>query len=144
MNPKLVKALVVDDDRSTLLIIGKALESMGISPILCSNPVHAIQIVADNPIDIFITDFQMPEMNGAELVDKIDEACPNDGRATIMTSGVISLPQINKLLENGVDYFIPKPVNLRELCLYLQRIVEAKKLGSWKSRSKEPSEARPN
>jgi DNA-binding NtrC family response regulator len=144
MNPKLVKALVVDDDRSTLLIIGKALESMGISPILCSNPVHAVQIVADNPIDILITDFQMPELNGAELVGKIDGAVPNDERATIMTSGVISLPQINKLLENGVDYFIPKPVNLRELCLYLQRIVEAKKLGSWKSRSKEPGEARPH
>ena len=142
MNPKLVKALVVDDDRSTLLIIGKALESMGISPILCSSPVHAVQIVVDNPIDIFITDFQMPEMNGAELVGEIDTASPNETRATIMTSGVISLPQINMLLENGVDYFIPKPVNLRELCFYLQRILEAKKLGRWTSRTKESRETR--
>lgn len=144
MNPKLVRALVVDDDRSTLLIVGKALESMGIAPILCSNPLHVAQIVADNQIDILITDFQMPEMNGAELVQQMDSLHPNEERATIMTSGVISLPQINKLLENGVDYFIPKPVNLRELCLYLQRIVDAKKDGKWKSRAKESTESRVN
>jgi two-component system sensor histidine kinase EvgS len=133
MNPKLIKALVVDDDRSTLLIIGKALESMGIIPILCSSPVHAVQIVADNPIEILITDFQMPEMNGAELIDTLDKSNPDKKRATIMTSGVVSLPQINKFLESGVDYFLPKPVNLRELCLYLKRILEAKKSGNGES-----------
>jgi two-component system sensor histidine kinase EvgS len=133
MNPKLIKALVVDDDRPTLLIIGKALESMGIIPILCSSPVHAVQIVADNPIEILITDFQMPEMNGAELIDTLDKSNPDKKRATIMTSGVVSLPQINKFLESGVDYFLPKPVNLRELCLYLKRILEAKKSGNGES-----------
>jgi CheY-like chemotaxis protein len=130
MSPKRPRALVLDDDRSTLLVVSRALEGLGLNPIACSSPTVALQIVEDNaPLDIIVTDYQMPEMNGEQFLQRLAGTDLLPTKGVIMTSGVISLPEINRLLSSGVDYFLPKPVNLKELCGYVNRALQSRGVG---------------
>jgi len=70
----------------------------------------ALKFIKDgNTIDILITDYQMPVVNGIELI----EACNPDTRK-VMISGFVSEIAEDKLAQIGAD-FLPKPISMKIL-----------------------------
>lgn len=127
MGNRLKKVLVVDDDPTTLAILGRSLENLGFAPIVCASPSVALQIAQENgPWEIVVSDYQMPAMTGDVFLSELRKLLPDSNHATIMTSGIISLPKISELLQDGVDYFLPKPINLREFSEYINRVTLSK------------------
>jgi CheY-like chemotaxis protein len=84
-----------------------------------TNPVEALDniddLVSDNIDIIFIVvDYQMPELNGAELIRKIKTTHPN--MKCIMLSGQANAIQVDDLVnDNLLDSFISKPWSEEEL-----------------------------
>jgi CheY-like chemotaxis protein len=75
MDTQGVKILLVDDDSFVREMIGMILESEGYEVILCENGRDALNAVAVNSdLSLVITDINMPEMNGYELIDGIRKA----------------------------------------------------------------------
>jgi response regulator RpfG family c-di-GMP phosphodiesterase len=70
----------------------------------------------------------MPAMTGDVFLSELRKLLPDSNHATIMTSGIISLPKISELLQDGVDYFLPKPINLREFSDYINRVTVSKQI----------------
>ncbi len=114
--------LLVEDDKSILKLGKKMLHSLGYTVLSASAPNEAISIAErhSNKIDLLITDVIMPEMNGRELSEQLQEKYPN--LKTLYMSGYTANVIAHRgVLEDGV-FFIPKPLSKKELS---QKIREA-------------------
>ena len=93
-----------------------------------TNPVEALESIDDlltDQIDIIfvVVDYQMPELNGAELIRKIKIKHP--GMKCIMLSGQANAIQVDDLVsDNLLDSFISKPWNEEDLLNAITPILE--------------------
>jgi two-component system chemotaxis response regulator CheY len=63
--------LVVDDFENTRFVVEFTLKNKGYDVIQASNGKEALKYLDGRPLDLVITDLNMPEMNGIELVQNI-------------------------------------------------------------------------
>jgi CheY-like chemotaxis protein len=96
-----------------------------------TDPVNALENIDEliqEKIDIIfiIVDYQMPNMNGAQLIRAIKEKYPD--LACVMLSGQANTIQVNELeKDNLLTEFISKPWDEETLFNVLQPILENKK-----------------
>jgi CheY-like chemotaxis protein len=121
---KLKYAIVcVDDDPTILQMISfqlqKYIDEECTLIEFFTNPIKALESIDDlieEEIDIIfiVVDYQMPEMNGAELIRNIKINHPE--MKCIMLSGQANAIQVDDLVnDNLLDSFIPKPWNEEDL-----------------------------
>ena len=72
MRPKKV-ILCVDDNEQELSVLKFMLATNGYRVLSASNGQEAIGIFAENAVDLVLTDFTMPQMNGSQLVDRLKQ-----------------------------------------------------------------------
>jgi CheY-like chemotaxis protein len=63
--------LLVDDNQHGLIARRTVLEELGYVIHTCSNGEEALQILERHKVDLVITDFRMPNMDGVELIGRI-------------------------------------------------------------------------
>lgn len=113
---RIMKALVVDDSKMMRTVEQKALESMGWQVKQASNGVEALAaLAAMDGCDLVLADWQMPEMDGLELVRHIRK----DGRyrtvPIIMVSSNAVMDSIQEALDAGANDFVMKPFSVEAL-----------------------------
>jgi CheY-like chemotaxis protein len=59
--------LVVDDEFASLEVLALLLTGEGFRVLTASNGEEALQVLADNAVNLVITDYKMPKMDGSEL-----------------------------------------------------------------------------
>jgi len=74
------KILVIDDDHLLVKTIGKLLESEGYAVITSESGRDALSILEKSEMDLVISDIRMPEMNGVETINVMNEHFKNIGR----------------------------------------------------------------
>jgi CheY-like chemotaxis protein len=74
LNPKV---LLVDDNRDGLLVRKALLEEAGCIVTIAINGEEGFKSFESSKFDVVVTDFRMPRMNGAELIQKIRRLDPN-------------------------------------------------------------------
>lgn len=117
--------LIVDDDRSIRLLLGQLVSNQGHHFIAASDGQRALQILQDNPaISVVITDMQMPNMMGDELTRQIRANEHWSNIPIIMVSGFVQAHEVKDLLAMGVDRFVPKPIDTRQLTVYINDMME--------------------
>ncbi len=112
------KILVVDNDLQSLDIINQILgHSLPDNQILrAESGDAALQILADEKPDIVITDWDMPNMNGIELLKSIRQNPDTERIPVIVCSGVmLEMKHLKTALEAGAVDFIRKPIETVEL-----------------------------
>lgn len=113
-----MKILIVDDEKDIVELIrrGLALEGYETSQAYCGN--EALEYIYKNRPDMVLLDVMMPDMDGYEVLQKIQEYD--------ITIPVIFITAQGKnysriaALELGADDFITKPVNLKDLALKIK------------------------
>lgn len=68
---------------------------------------------APGTVDLLITDYQMPGMNGSELAREVRSRCPH--ARIILMSGKPAYLATHTPQEAGVDAFLPKPFTFRDI-----------------------------
>jgi len=104
------KVLVVDDSKSSRLLLSSLLRRQYLEVLEATNGEEALHTLANHKdIILMITDFNMPVMDGMELTTKVRENYSRHEMAIIgistVGSGTISI----KLLKSGANDFIPRP-----------------------------------
>jgi putative two-component system response regulator len=120
-----MKILVVDDDEIALIVAKKVLQSEGHEVILAEDGESALNQLAKSGIQVIISDWNMPKMNGVELCKRIKD---NSGFGFIYFIIVTSRTSKDDLIEGlsaGANDFISKPFEPVELLL---RIRNAEKI----------------
>jgi len=106
-------ALIVDDEPDILELLGITLSRMGIASQSAADLSQAKQLLKQHQFDICLTDLQLPDGNGLELVEHIQKHNPNLPTAVITAFG--SMDIAIKALKLGAFDFVSKPVNLKSL-----------------------------
>lgn len=115
------RILVVDDDPIARRIVAKTVEQLGHTPIQASTGERAWAVLEDNPqIALVCTDYQMPELDGRELTRRMRATSAAAKIPVIMISGVVLPHELSTILAEGVDRFLPKPLDRRQLTAYLE------------------------
>jgi two-component system chemotaxis response regulator CheY len=72
-----MKILIVDDSKAMRMIVRRALRMAMAgcehAVIEASNGLEALKLLESNPVDLILTDWHMPEMNGPQLLQKLQE-----------------------------------------------------------------------
>lgn len=105
--------LIVDDEEGVRRSLKKALGSGEYELFAARNGREALDIVRANSIDIVICDFKMPGMNGLETLVEIGRSDPEVTK--IILTGYATLENAVDSLNSGIDGFLTKPFDNREL-----------------------------
>jgi two-component system chemotaxis response regulator CheY len=110
-----MKILVVDDSSTMRRIIVNTLAKLGYkNTIQAEDGLEAWEILQKNPdIDVVITDWNMPNMNGLELVKKIRAV--NKKIPIIMVTTEGGKKEVILALKAGVNNYIVKPFTPKTL-----------------------------
>lgn len=83
-------ALVVDDDESIREMVGSALSLVGFKVKKAANGMQAYESLLKNPVDLVITDLQMPVMDGLDLTQRINHHSPRTPVVIITGGGLLN------------------------------------------------------
>lgn len=126
-----MKALIVDDDRVALLILGELLKSLGFEIITAVNGQEGLALFEKSTekkeyeISLVLTDGQMPIMDGLEMTERIrifDSVVP-----IIIISGLRDNTFRDKVMKSGVNVFLEKPFKAEIIKETIFKLMESKK-----------------
>ncbi len=106
-----MRLLVVDDSSTMRRIIKNTLARLGYKDVLeAEHGLAAWQVMKENDdIDVLITDWNMPEMNGLELVKKVRAEAKYEDMPIIMVTTEGGKAEVITALRAGVNNYIVKP-----------------------------------
>ena len=111
--------LIADDDRSIRVVLEKALSGSGYIVRTTGNGSTLCKWIEDGAGDIVITDVVMPDINGLDLIPRLKNLRP-DLKVIVMSAQTNILTAI-KAAEKGAFEYLPKPFDLDELGLIVER-----------------------
>jgi DNA-binding NtrC family response regulator len=112
--------LLVDDDRDVLSYLEDTLSMLGYYVIPKPDAASALSIIREGTkIDLVVTDYRMPGMDGHEFFTQLKQALPSV--PVIIITGHSSVETYLKSLSLGLSDYVSKPVEPKEL----DRIVKA-------------------
>lgn len=118
--------LVVEDDDTLRLLIGKQLSKLGYITEAACNGQQAVEKIQSKNFDLVLMDIQMPKMDGLEATSAIRAFEKKQGGKRLPIIAVTANPDKKKCLEHGMDDFIFKPVMIEQLQNLLNRWINEK------------------
>ncbi len=87
------------------------------------NPIEAMEIVRNTPLNIVVSDHRMPEMNGTDLLKEVYEYNPTIRR--MILSGFIKRDELKDAVESfGIHEFVTKPWDFDDLMEIFKNLIE--------------------
>ncbi len=121
-----IRVLIVDDHPNTATMLARAIAQLGpkVDAIAATSAKEALEKVKGGAADILITDMIMPEMNGLELIEKLQNHPAGRPRHTILITAydVPGLKETARRLK--VNEIIAKPVRPELICQAILHIVQ--------------------
>lgn len=105
-----MKAMIVDDSRVIRKILSNILSKEGYSLVEASNGKEALELLETNPdVGLMLIDWNMPIMNGLELVKAIRSDVRFGDIALVMSTTEVEQENIAQALDAGATEYIMKP-----------------------------------
>jgi putative two-component system response regulator len=105
--------LIADDDLAMRRSMRKQVEAWGFKVEEAESGRQALGLLAVNPKRLVLTDIDMPDGDGFDLLNEITRCYPQSG--VIMVSGMTHEKIIDAAIEGGAVGYVQKPVRLPEL-----------------------------
>ncbi|EHJ62272.1 PP2C family protein-serine/threonine phosphatase [Novosphingobium pentaromativorans] len=116
-----LEVLVVDDDDLMSDVLTVHLEALGCNVACAASAEEALALLARKPVDLLVTDWQMPGMDGMDLVRHVRAGRSEDSYLhVVMFTARNDELVIRRAMEAGVDDFLFKPFEQVQLELALQ------------------------
>lgn len=109
------KILIVDDNPKNLEIVGNILQDDNIEAEFATNGQTALEWVDEKEFDLVLLDVMMPGMNGFEVCKKIKNKPEHESLPIIFITARTDTDSIIQGFDAGVNDYITKPFNKKEL-----------------------------
>ena len=119
--------LIIDDKEESRLLLEKVVTSLNHVPTSEASCARALTILrnqslSDQPYDLVIIDWLMPEMDGIELLGQIQQDKEISASKMILVSSFAEPGLQSKAKKAGFDSFLEKPINQRILSQELNKL----------------------
>jgi len=118
MRNKDLSIIIVDDLQFSRIVVKTALKKAGYNGVrLADSATQALGMLQEQPADVVLADWMMPEMDGLELTDRIRQRDEEIGTYTaiILFTANEGIDLLVEAFEHGVDDYLRKPPNPHEL-----------------------------
>ena len=118
--------LIVDDEPLLVELAAERLADLGYAPLAFTSSAKALQAFLEAPssVDLILTDEQMPELSGSQLVGAIRAKRPDI--AVIMMSGHVTAALEERARAQGVGELLRKPLSDEALAAAVARGLRSK------------------
>ncbi|MBC7537817.1 MAG: response regulator [Bacteriovorax sp.] len=103
--------LIIDDDVSICEILKGYCENMGCfrNILFAHDGSMASSKLRNQKFALILLDLKMPKKGGLDLLREMDDKSLNSKNNIVVVSGTLDKTMIEKIVENGVKAFLPKP-----------------------------------
>lgn len=122
----LSRILVVDDEESIREFFQIMLKREGYEVFTASNGREGFEFLKKNPVDLIISDIQMPEMSGLELLSKVKEFDPE--MIVVMITAFGSTEIAVEAMKRGAYDYVQKPFKIDEVKIVIRQALEKRTL----------------
>ncbi len=116
------KILVIDDEKAIRNTLKEILEFESHSVDLAEDGVAGVEMFANGGYDIVLCDIKMPQMDGIEVLDKLQEQ--SNDTPVIMISGHGNIDTAVEAIKKGAYDFIEKPLDLNRLLITIRNATD--------------------
>jgi DNA-binding NtrC family response regulator len=118
--------LLVDDEPATQFGFGRYLSRAGYEIQAVSTLAEAREAASSKTYDVVLLDLHLPDGNGLDWVVDLRMQQPN--ASIVMITGSGDIPAAVESMRRGADQFLTKPVNLKDLEVFLRKGLELETL----------------
>lgn len=114
----MARVLVVDDSATMRSFLAAALEdvSPGIDVSEASSAMEALRRLPREPVDVVVTDVNMPDVNGLELIAFLRHSATLREVGIVVVSSEGSRADCDRAMRLGADAYLVKPFDPAALC----------------------------
>jgi two-component system chemotaxis response regulator CheY len=127
------KVLLVDDSASTRALVRAILEDTsfaetvnGCEVIEATSGFDAMRLLPRGPYDLIITDINMADINGLELIKFVRSSEHHKGTPLVIISTLAAQRDVERGLALGANSYLTKPFTPEELCGICAKLFEAR------------------
>lgn len=122
----LPQILVVDDNPDLRAYVASVLQRQGYRIRTAHNGAVAFEIAQTCRLDLIVTDWMMPEVNGLELIQKIRAQAELSSIPVVLLTAKVDDETRIEGVEQGADAYLGKPFNDRELLAEVRNLLALK------------------
>src|SRR6267378_3873990 len=124
--PESIHILIIDDDQAIRDLLSEGLADSGYHcETACDGP-EGLRKLQSNSFDLVVSDINMPEMDGVQLLQEIKKTHPDT--EIIMLTGVVDVDTAIQSMRLGASDYLTKPFNLAEVRITVERALEKQRL----------------
>ncbi len=110
-----------------LTSLSRALRREPYCVLTASSGATALGLLAEHPVDVVVSDHDMPGMNGTSLLARVRERYPQTVRMMLTGRGSLDVA-IRAINDGEVSRFLAKPIHAGELSLAIREVVQQREL----------------
>ena len=118
-----ITLLIVDDSLTMRAVIKKVVQMSGFeaeSYLQAGSGADAIKIMAEEKVDLVLSDINMPEMTGIQMLKKVKSDPKMSSIPIIMISTEGSEERISEAMDHGASGYLKKPFQPEEIRTLLE------------------------
>jgi len=124
-NPPGRKILIVEDSKTTSVVLKEVLETEGHKVITAGDGVAGIALARREKPDLILLDLLLPKLNGYEVCNAVKRDNSTRHIPILVISTMDSPESIAKVKICGAQNFMKKPYNLDDLLREIKRLLPA-------------------
>lgn len=116
------KILVAEDEPNNFMYINRLLQRFNATIIWARDGQEAISQISQQEIDLVLMDIKMPNVDGYEATRWIKSKYPN--KVIIAQTAYVSNNEVEKCKSAGCDYYLSKPINIKDLSETIKKAIK--------------------
>lgn len=120
-----MKVLIVDDSASMRKIIRRVLMLSGYNAacLEAANGIEALEVLQREKVDLVLTDINMPQMNGEELIERLTQDELMSSIPVLVVSTDRSEDRLSRMLQRGCRGYVTKPFTPEALAQSMKQVL---------------------
>ena len=126
MEPSGARVLLVEDEANMVRTLVRILERRGLQVLTAANGSEALAVLDQEPVDLMITDLNMPVMDGMTLLRELQDRTRKP--SIIVLTGYGTVKSAVEAMKLGASDYLIKPYDTDELLIVIERQLEVREL----------------
>lgn len=118
--------LAVDDEPNMRRLLEISLRQAGYKPLIANNGKAALEVIKTEHVDLVVSDFHMPNMNGLALLEAIRQE--SESLPFIMVTAQGEIKTAVEAMKLGASDYILRPFELETLEIAIAKALDHKRL----------------